>query len=103
MMLLNIGVLIIVTLVVWWLTGHDKNVSGESKRDRHLSRAIRSVAVVFLVALLLWFPGVLTLLIAPISSYETVSRRWCCSYGLVGSRERSKSPICRMAAVKSQT
>lgn len=67
MMLLNIGVLIIVTLVVWWLTGYDKNVSGESKRDRHLSRAIRSVAVVFLVALLLWFPGVLTLLIAPIS------------------------------------
>ena len=67
MILLNIGVLTIVALLVWWLTGHDKNVSGESKRDRHLSRAVRSVAVVFLVALLLWFPGVLTLLIAPIS------------------------------------
>ena len=67
MILLNIGVLTIVALLVWWLTGHDMNVSGESKRDWHLSRAVRSVAVVFLVALLLWFPGVLTLLIAPIS------------------------------------
>ena len=50
MILVNIVVLAAVALLVWWLTGHDKNISGESKRDRHLSRAIRTVAVVFLMA-----------------------------------------------------
>jgi len=66
MILVNIVVLAAVALLVWWLTGHDKNISGESKRDRHLSRAIRTVAVVFLMALLLWFPSPLMMFVVPV-------------------------------------
>ena len=54
MPLLNIIILAAIGVFVWWLTGKDKNVSGESKRDRHLTRAIRCVVVVFLALALLW-------------------------------------------------
>ncbi len=53
MLFLNIGILAGVALGTWWLTGRDKNVSGENKRDRHFTRALRTVAVVFLFAVLL--------------------------------------------------
>ena len=74
MILLNIIVLVVVALGAWWLTGIDKNVSGESKRDRYFFRAVRCVIVLFLVAVLLWVAeqpaspgGVLMLLIVPTS------------------------------------
>jgi hypothetical protein len=51
---LNLGILAAVALGVWWLTGHDKSWDGQSKRDRHLTRALRTVGVVFLFSLLLW-------------------------------------------------
>ena len=72
--LLNIGVMALVAVSVWWLTGLDKSYSGESKRDRHFSRALRCGAVVFLVAVFLWFiegalgyGGIPLLLIIPVS------------------------------------
>jgi tetratricopeptide (TPR) repeat protein len=74
MIFLNIGILAVIALGVWWLTGIDKNVSGESKRDRHFSRALRCGAVVFLVAAFLWlvegdmgYGGIPLLLIIPVS------------------------------------
>lgn len=63
---LNIIVLAIVGLFAWWLTGFDKNISGESVRDQHLMRALRVVAVVFLLGSLLWFPSPLTFMTVPI-------------------------------------
>ncbi|MDR3460365.1 MAG: hypothetical protein P4N60_23295 [Verrucomicrobiae bacterium] len=53
LLLINIAILAGLGWFVWWLTGKDKNVSGESKRDRHLTRALRCVIVLFLAALLL--------------------------------------------------
>jgi tetratricopeptide (TPR) repeat protein len=75
MILLNIGVLAGTALGTWWLTGIDKTVSGESKRDRHLTRAVRCVAVSFLAAVYVWFveqpgmgfAGIPFLLIIPVS------------------------------------
>ena len=75
MILLNIGVLALVAGLTWWLTGIDKTMGGESKRDRRLSRAVRCVAVLFLVAVFLGFAeqsspglaGIPVLLIVPVS------------------------------------
>jgi len=58
----------------WWLTGIDKTPGGESKRNHHLTRALRCVAVVFLVAIFLGTLGagglgvgsIPTLIIAPV-------------------------------------
>jgi tetratricopeptide (TPR) repeat protein len=55
MILLNIGVLALVALGVWWLTGFDKTAGGESKRTHYISRVIRCVAVVWLAGIFLWF------------------------------------------------
>ena len=74
-LLLNIGVLAFVAGGAWWLTGIDKTAGGESKRDRHLSRALRCVAVWFLAAVFVWFveqpgmgfAGIPFLLIIPVS------------------------------------
>ena len=52
-LLFNIAVLAVVTWVTWWLTGKDNTVFGESKRDHHLTRALRCVGVVFLSAIFL--------------------------------------------------
>jgi hypothetical protein len=51
--LLNIGVLAIITAATWFLTGLDKTSGGESKRGHHLTRALRCVAILFLAACLL--------------------------------------------------
>lgn len=74
LILLNIGILVVVGLTVWWLTGFDKDFGGESKRDLYFSRALRCGAVVFLFAVFLWFAegdlgygGVPLLLIIPVS------------------------------------
>jgi hypothetical protein len=64
--LLDIAVLVVVAGGTWWLTGIDKTVGGESKRNHHLTRALRCVAVVFLVAILFVAPSIPTLLIAPV-------------------------------------
>jgi thioredoxin-like negative regulator of GroEL len=40
-------------VATWFLTGLDKTTGGESKQDHHLTRAIRSVLVVFLVWVLI--------------------------------------------------
>ena len=53
MILLNIGILAPLALVVWWLTGKDKSWDGQSKRDRHFTRSLRTVGVVFLSYILL--------------------------------------------------
>jgi tetratricopeptide (TPR) repeat protein len=55
MILLNIALLTGIALGAWWLTGRDKTFGGESKHSHHLTRAIRTVVVVFLSAALLWF------------------------------------------------
>ena len=52
--LLDIAVLAAIALGTWWLTGFDKTAGGESKRDHHLSRAIRCVVVVFLSGIFIW-------------------------------------------------
>jgi hypothetical protein len=74
MIFLNIGIVVVCALGVWWLTGLDKSFSGESKRDRHFTRALRCGAVVFLVAVFLWlvegdlgYGGIPLLLIIPVS------------------------------------
>lgn len=64
-----------VALGTWWLTGFDKNVSGESRRDEFLDRAVRSLAVVLLSGLFLLvleppgigFGGVPILILIPVS------------------------------------
>ena len=66
MIALNLIVLVAAGLFVWWLTGHDKNISGESKRDNYSYRVARTLGVVLLLALLLWFPSPLTLLTVPV-------------------------------------
>jgi hypothetical protein len=48
MIWLNIGILAVIAVGVWWLTGMDKSWDGQSKRGRHFTRALRTVAVVFL-------------------------------------------------------
>ena len=75
MLLWNIGLLAAVAAGTWWLTGIDKAPSGESKRQRHFTRALRCVAVVGLVAAQFWLMlggggllgGIAMLLIIPVS------------------------------------
>jgi hypothetical protein len=74
MIFLNIGILTVVALGVWWLTGIDKTAGGESQHDQYLARAIRCVLVLFLMAILLWvaesdvgYAGVPLLMIIPVS------------------------------------
>jgi hypothetical protein len=59
-------VLAVVALVVWWLTGFDKSWDGHSKRGRHFTRAVRTVAVVFCVWLVL-VGNFIVLLFAPLA------------------------------------
>jgi tetratricopeptide (TPR) repeat protein len=74
MLFWNIGVLAVVGTGVWFLTGIDKTAGGESKRSHYFTRSLRCLAVVFLVAVFLWFVqggggvgGVALLLIIPVS------------------------------------
>lgn len=75
MIYLNLVILLLIGAGVWWLTGIDKTVSGEGKRDRHFFRALRCVAVVFLAWAFLWFieqpdmgyGGIPFLIILPVS------------------------------------
>ena len=75
MIFLNITMLAIIAFGTWWLTGIDKTVSGEGKRDRHFPRLLRCGAILFLAAVFLWFieqrdsgyGGVGLLIIIPIS------------------------------------
>jgi len=72
MLLLNIVILTVIAVVLWFITGKDKTISGESKRDRHLTRAIRCVIALFLLLAVLWAAenpcpeGVPILVIAPV-------------------------------------
>lgn len=54
MILANLAILVLVAAGAWWLTGFDKTPAGEDKRGHHLTRALRTVAVVFLSAVFLW-------------------------------------------------
>ena len=51
MSFLKLGILVLIAFGTWWLTGMDKTIGGESKRNHHLTRALRCVAVVVLSAL----------------------------------------------------
>ena len=62
----NIAVLLIVAGVTWWLSGMDKNYAGESKRGHRVTRMLRTVAVIFLVWLMM-VGGVIVLLVAPLA------------------------------------
>ena len=55
MILFNIALLTGIALGTWLLTGRDKTFGGESKHSHHLTRAIRTIAVVFLSAAFIWF------------------------------------------------
>ena len=50
-LLLEILVLAGLAIGVWFLTGYDKTMGGESLRDRHFLRLLRTGAVVFLLAM----------------------------------------------------
>lgn len=70
----NIAVLVLVAAGTWWLGGVDRTSGGESKRDHHLTRALRCLAVVFFAALFLLaielnlgYFAIPLLMIAPIS------------------------------------
>ena len=72
--LINLSVLIVLAALTWWLTGLDKSVNGESKRNRYLTRTLRTAAVTWLFGALLWlaenncgYGGVPLLLILPVS------------------------------------
>lgn len=76
MMSLNAFIILaVIGAATWWLTGKDKSSSGESKRSHHFTRALRTVAVIFLVWAEMWLMaggggaagGVAMLLIVPIS------------------------------------
>ncbi len=74
MNLLNMGVLTLVTVITWWLTGKDRAANGESKQGRYWTRGLRTVAVALLFVGLLWlaegncgYGGVPLLLIIPVS------------------------------------
>jgi len=66
MLLVKLAILALFGWGTWWLTGIDKTPAGESKRDHHLTRALRCVGVVFFSMSLLWFMSIPTLMIAPI-------------------------------------
>ena len=53
MIAINLITLALIGLGVWWLTGIDKTWDGQSKRGRHFTRALRTIAVVFLFFILL--------------------------------------------------
>ena len=55
MIFLNIGVLALVAVGAWWLTGLDKTAGGESKRTHYVFRTIRCAAIVWLAGVFLWF------------------------------------------------
>jgi len=55
--LIIIAVLAVVALGTWLLTGFDKSPGGESKRDHHLTRALRTVGVVVLLAIFILVMG----------------------------------------------
>jgi hypothetical protein len=71
--ILNIGILALVAGGAWWLTGLDKTAGGESKRTHYFPRTLRSVAIIWLAGVFLWFceqpgggyGGVVLLLIIP--------------------------------------
>jgi len=54
MILLNIAVLAGIAAGTWWLTGFDKTCGGESKRGHHVTRALRTAAVVLLSSASIW-------------------------------------------------
>ncbi|HSY17045.1 MAG TPA: tetratricopeptide repeat protein [Candidatus Acidoferrales bacterium] len=73
MLLLNLAILAVIGAIVWWLTGYDKTVSGESKRGMYEARALRCLLVLFAVAVMLWvseggggYAGGVLLLIFPV-------------------------------------
>ena len=73
MIFLKLGILLLLGAGTWWLTGVDNTVGGESKRDHHLTRAVRCVAVVFLSAIFIGalgqsgFAVIPVLIIVPLS------------------------------------
>jgi hypothetical protein len=54
MILINLAILAGIAGIVWWLTGNDKNISGESMRDQYLARALRCLSIMLIVTVLLW-------------------------------------------------
>lgn len=48
--LINILVLAVLTVAIWFLTGFEKTFSGESLRDHHFARMLRTGVVMFLIA-----------------------------------------------------
>jgi hypothetical protein len=57
MTLVNIAVLAVITLIGWWLSGYDAQVTGEDKSHDFRRRAIRCAVSLLLVAVFLWFMG----------------------------------------------
>ncbi len=92
MIFLNLGIVLLVGAGTWWLTGMDKTVGGESKRNHHLTRALRCVAVVVLSALFLGTLGqsgygaIPILIIAPLGIALVLrsSLAELCTHGFLG-------------------
>jgi tetratricopeptide (TPR) repeat protein len=92
MIFLNLGILVLIAFATWWLTGMDITVGGESKRDHHLTRAVRCVGVVFLSALFLGTLGesgygaIPILIIAPVGIALILrsSIAELCTHGFLG-------------------
>jgi hypothetical protein len=54
MISINSGVLALVAVGAWWLTGLDKAAGGESKRTHYAFRTIRCAAILWLAGMFLW-------------------------------------------------
>jgi hypothetical protein len=53
----NIAVLVVITLIGWWLSGYDAQVTSEDKGRDFRRQAIRCAVSLLLVAVFLWFMG----------------------------------------------
>jgi thioredoxin-like negative regulator of GroEL len=54
--LLNIGVLLLVALLAWWLSGHDSNLERDDSRSDFQRRLLRVLATLFLVESMILIP-----------------------------------------------
>jgi len=52
---IKIAILALISAGTWFLTGLDQTVAGASKRSHHFTRALRTVAVTFLMMVYIWF------------------------------------------------
>jgi hypothetical protein len=73
MILVNIILVMLAGLSLWWLSGFDSRVTGENKKADLIRRILRCVATFFLATIFFSEPSILGILILPVS----IGLLWC--------------------------